>query len=72
MASGTSGRLQGVAITVGSVLAAFAVGAVIIRLLGADPIDGFRELLDGAFGGREVLADTAVKSAPFLLVGAGI
>jgi simple sugar transport system permease protein len=72
MASGTSGRLQGAAITVGAVLAAFAVGAVIIRMLGGNPIEGFRELLDGAFGGREELADTAVKSAPILLVGSGI
>lgn len=72
MASGASARLRGAGITVSSVLAAFAVGAVIIRLLGANPLEGFKELLDGAFGGRQELADTAVKAAPILLVGAGI
>jgi simple sugar transport system permease protein len=59
-------------VTIASVVAAFLVGAVIVRLLGADPLDGLRALLDGAFGGRRELADTAVKATPILLVGTGI
>lgn len=40
--------------------------------LGANPITGYAALLDGAFGGWDELADTAIKSAPLLLVGVGI
>ena len=40
--------------------------------LGANPITGYAALLDGAFGGWNELADTAIKSAPLLLVGVGI
>ena len=43
-----------------------------IVALGADPWAGFKALLDGAFGGRAELADTAVKATPLLLVGTGI
>jgi len=55
-----------------AVLAAFTVGAVMLLALGANPIDGYRALLEGAFGGWDQLADTAIKSMPLLLVGVGI
>jgi simple sugar transport system permease protein len=48
------------------------IGAVIIMSLGANPITGYGALLDGAFGGWEALADTALKAMPLLLVGVGI
>ena len=53
-------------------LGAFAVGAVMIWLLGASPREGFKALFSGAFGGRSELADTALKATPLLLVGTGI
>jgi ABC-type uncharacterized transport system permease subunit len=40
--------------------------------LGANPISGYAALLDGAFGGWDQLADTAIKATPLLLVGVGI
>lgn len=43
-----------------------------ILALGANPIDGLRAILDGAFGTRERLATTAVRATPLLLVGTGI
>lgn len=64
--------LSGVAVPAVAALGAFALGAVMIYLLGASPIEGFRALFDGAFGGRSELADTAVKATPLLLVGTGI
>ena len=55
-----------------AVLAAFLVGAVMLFALGANPIEGYAALLDGAFGDADALADTAVKAMPLLLVGVGI
>jgi simple sugar transport system permease protein len=53
-------------------LAALAVGAVMLLLLGANPLVGFGALLQGAFGSPNAWADTAVKATPLLLVGLGI
>lgn len=43
-----------------------------IMALGANPIEGYRALLVGAFGGADQLADTAIRGMPLLLVGIGI
>ena len=64
--------LSGPLVSIGAVLLAFLCGALMIVALGADPWAGFKALLDGAFGGRAELADTAVKATPLLLVGTGI
>ena len=40
--------------------------------LGANPVTGYRALLDGAFGDSYALSATAVKAVPLLLVGVGI
>jgi general nucleoside transport system permease protein len=64
--------LTGPLVSIAAVVLAFACGAVMIAVLGADPWDGFVALVDGAFGGRSELADTAVKATPLLLVGTGI
>jgi simple sugar transport system permease protein len=56
----------------GAVTAAFAAGAIMLATLGANPLTGYGALLDGAFGGGDALADTAIKSMPLLLVGVGI
>ena len=64
-------RLAGAAVPVIAVLGAFGVGALMIHLLGASPVEGFKAL-EGAFGGRAELAETAAKATPLLLVGTGI
>jgi simple sugar transport system permease protein len=55
-----------------AVLAALVVGAVMLLLLGANPIRAYGALLDGAFGSTNAVAETAVKAVPLLLVGLGI
>jgi len=40
--------------------------------LGANPLQGYASMLDGAVGSADNLADTAIKSMPLLLVGVGI
>jgi ABC-type uncharacterized transport system permease subunit len=53
-------------------LAALLVGSVMLLLMGANPIEAYRSLLEGAFGSTNALADTLVKATPLLLVGLGI
>lgn len=53
-------------------LAALGVGAIMLLLLGANPLTGYAALLEGAFGSANAIADTAVKATPLLLVGLGI
>ncbi len=60
------------AVPVVAVVVAFSLGAVMLLALGANPISGYAALLDGAFGGWDQLADTAIKATPLLLVGVGI
>ena len=53
-------------------IGALVIGAVIIAVMGADPLTGYHALISGAFGGSYQLASTAVKAVPLLLVGVGI
>lgn len=53
-------------------IAALAVGAVLLFLLGTNPIEAYRAMVQGAFGSKNALADTIVKATPLLLVGVGI
>ena len=55
-----------------AVAAALVIGAIMLILLGANPIEGYAALLKGAFGNKNALADTIVKATPLLLVGLGI
>ncbi len=43
-------------------LAALAIGGVMLVLMGANPMQGYAALLDGAFGSTNALADTLVKA----------
>ena len=52
--------------------AALAVGAVMLLILGANPLQAYGALLEGAFGSGNALAETVVKAVPLLLVGLGI
>lgn len=75
-AAGSAGRgwrlLTSLAIPVAAVTSALFVGATMLLALGANPLRGYAALIDGAFGGWEALADTAIKAMPLLLVGVGI
>ncbi|HEX6383450.1 MAG TPA: ABC transporter permease [Anaerolineae bacterium] len=66
------GRLFDALLPLLATLAALAVGAVMLILLGANPFTAYAALLDGAFGSSNALADTIVKATPLLLVGLGI
>jgi simple sugar transport system permease protein len=60
--------LAGLTVPALAVSAALAIGAVMMLLLGADPIEGYRALISGPVGGADELADTALRSMSLLLV----
>lgn len=64
--------LVGLVVPICAVAAALAVGAIMLLALGTNPLRGYAALFDGAFGGWDALADTAIKAMPLLLVGVGI
>lgn len=55
-----------------AVFAALLVGAIMLLVLGANPIEAYAALIEGAFGSTNALADTVVKATPLLFVGLGI
>ena len=65
-------HLISILISGGSVVAALLIGAVMLLLLGANPISGFATMFSAAFGSLDGLAATAMKSIPLMLVGVGI
>src|SRR4030067_2009269 len=65
-------RLIDALLPVFATLAALAIGAVMLLLLQANPIEAYKALWDGAFGSTNAFAETLVKATPLLLVGLGI
>lgn len=53
-------------------LVALLIGAGMLLALGANPLTGYRALLEGAFGSVDSLVNTAIKAVPLVLVGVGI
>ena len=51
---------------------ALLLGAVMMLVLGANPVTGYVALVTGAFGGSYELSSTAIQAVPLLLVGVGI
>lgn len=55
-----------------AVIAALAVGAIMLAAFGASPIEAYGAMLSGGFGGANDIADTLIKATPLMLVGVGI
>ena len=65
-------RIFDLALPLLATLAALAIGAVMMILLGVNPVEAFGALIEGAFGSPNAMADTIVKATPLLFVGLGI
>lgn len=57
------------ALTIGAVIVALAIGALVLAFVGGDPIRAYAHILDAAFGDIGVLSDTLVKATPLILTG---
>ncbi len=56
----------------GSLVAALLLGALMMWILGASPVEGYKAMANGAFNGTYALTSSAVRAAPLLLVAVGI
>lgn len=65
-------RVMGPLVPMAATIAALLVGALMVWAFGGDPVEGYRAMFSGAFGGIREFADTTVKATPLLLVGVGI
>jgi simple sugar transport system permease protein len=52
-----------------AVVLALAVGAIFIVAAGDNPLEAYRALLDGAFGGKRAIAETLVAATPMIFGG---
>lgn len=62
-----------IVVEIGAVLLAligsFIVSGVLIKIAGADPVEGLLNLIKGGFGGQRQILETLLRSAPLLLTG---
>ncbi len=61
--------LSTVAISIAAVILALSVSALIIMLMGMDPVDAIRNLVIGALGNKYSIAETLVKMSPLVCTG---
>ena len=55
-----------------AILLALLVSAVLILYRGANPLEAYKAMLEGAFGSRAALANTGVRATPLLLGGLAV
>jgi ABC-type uncharacterized transport system permease subunit len=56
-------------ITVGSIIVALLLGAIVLKIVGGDPIAAYAHIGKAAFGDIGVFSDTLVKATPLIMVG---
>ncbi len=64
-------RLKPFAPVAGAVLA-LVLGGLLLQLNGADPIQAYKTLWLGAFGGSQQLTETLLKATPLLIIALGL
>lgn len=57
------------AISVGAIVAALLVGAVVLKLVGGDPVAAYIHIAQASFGSLGVFSDTLVKATPIIFTG---
>lgn len=53
-------------------VASLAVGAVLIVIVGVDPVDAYRSVWNGSVGSLDALAQTSLRMAPLLVMAIGL
>lgn len=64
-------RLKPFAPAIGAILALLLSG-ILLQLSGANPIQAYRVMLMGAFGGFRQLTETLLRATPLLIIGLGM
>jgi len=55
-----------------AILTAVVIGGIIIKLVGGDPFLAYKGLLQGAFGSKKALSETAVWATPYIFAGLAV
>ncbi|MCE1253847.1 MAG: ABC transporter permease [Anaerolineae bacterium] len=58
-----------IVISLGAVVVALLIGAVILAIVGGDPLKTYAHIAEASFGSVGVFSDTLVKAIPLILVG---
>lgn len=64
--------LVGILTSLGAAVVALLAGAVMMSLMGTNPIAGYRELILGIVGSRHGIAESLVKATPLIILALGI
>jgi ABC-type uncharacterized transport system permease subunit len=64
--------LVSIAAPVVGVVLGLLIGAILIVIAGADPIEAYTTMFMGAFGGKRQITETLLKTIPLLLIGLGL
>ncbi|MCA9833423.1 MAG: ABC transporter permease [Thermomicrobiales bacterium] len=67
----SSGSIVNIGGSIIAVAIALLLGALVMRLSGADPWAAYKALWNGAFVGRRSISETLIYSAPLILAGLG-
>ena len=59
----------GTAVSLGAVLLALALGALVLEIVGGNSLRAYSFMLKASFGSLGVISDTLVKATPLILVG---
>jgi simple sugar transport system permease protein len=59
----------GLVVSLGAVVVALVIGAVVLMLVGGDPVRVYVHIAKAAFGDLGVFSDTLVKATPLILTG---
>lgn len=62
-------RWMPAAIALGSVVFAFVVSGIVLKLIGGEPLKVARFFFDATFGSWPVFSDTLVKATPLIMIG---
>lgn len=64
--------LVSVAAPLVGIILGLLIGAALIMIAGADPMEAYRTMFMGAFGGKRQFTETLLKTTPLLLIGLGL
>ncbi len=64
--------LKAIGASIGTVILALLIGALLIALIGIDPWSAYAALWDGAVGNKNSIAETLLRSIPLAVIGLGI
>jgi general nucleoside transport system permease protein len=65
-------RTANILVPILSIVLALAVGGVLLWLVGVNPIETYRAMVNGAFGSAYAISETLVRATPLMLTGLAV